>query len=431
MIVDRNSEERVGGAKPSVTPRWESLMQPIVTVMFVGIVLISSGAESAAFYQLPPHLPIDGLLVSNQGRIKPLATLAEEQEILLGVSFPGNPVDGFVALALAPETWRDHVLLELDPPLGRMIGLTTDEGIALSQLVEREESLERIASSVGPLQTAADELLAIVHHLERVEDMITLSPGIDPDHDWVSPNLEDAPPWARESWRTLRMLFQRDAWDEASRAAKALVREQRQQLGDQLPSRFHVALELFWRRVNPPCILPWVAAFALLLHLLGTKRSAGFGRVGTIFLTVIQAVFLSAWIIVAGRLPLLNSWEVHFLVLLLVPLFGLFVEWRIGMALIGTVAVSLTLLGAVGLNFLPAVGSIIRPPVAILQSSWREVHILSTMTSYALLFLVTGLSALLVWKPGDQRIRRLTYRALLSGEVLLGVGIATGAAWAY
>jgi ABC-type transport system involved in cytochrome c biogenesis permease subunit len=53
------------------------------------------------------------------------------------------------------------------------------------------------------------------------------------------------------------------------------------------------------------------------------------------------------------------------------------------------------------------------------------------MTSYALLFLVAGVSTVLLWNPGDHRSSRLAYRALLFGELLLGAGIATGAAWAY
>lgn len=401
----------------------------------MGIILLFSATWAAASSLSPPHLPLEALLVSNQGRVKPLATLAREQEVFLGVTFPGNPVDGFVALAFDPETWSDRVLLHVDPELGRVIGGMNRDSISLAQLVKKEEALERIASSSdNPSAENAGELLALVRRLRAVEHMVTVSPGRDSEQDWVSPNLHGAPAWARESWNTIKKLYRDGVLEEASHEAKALVAEQRRQVGDALPSRFRVTTELLWRRVNPPRLLPWLAGCALLLHLLGTRRRGGpvrFNILGTAFMTFAQAVFLCAWIIMAGRLPLLNSWEVHFLVLLLVPLIGLLVELTTGMALIGIVAVSLTFVGAAGLNFLPEVGSIIRPPVAILQSPWREVHILSIMTSYALLFLVTGVSTVLLWKPDDQQSSRLAYRALLFGELLLGVGIATGAAWAY
>jgi ABC-type transport system involved in cytochrome c biogenesis permease subunit len=144
-----------------------------------------------------------------------------------------------------------------------------------------------------------------------------------------------------------------------------------------------------------------------------------------------NAAAVVTWAAYAGRLPLLNSWEVYFLVLALVPALGLAVHCGTGLHPVSAVALGLTLIGGIGLRFLPASARIVRPPVAILQSGWREVHILSTMTAYASLFLVTGLCATLLVRPAQREIQRLARRILLVGIWLLGVGIATGAAWAH
>jgi ABC-type transport system involved in cytochrome c biogenesis permease subunit len=106
------------------------------------------------------------------------------------------------------------------------------------------------------------------------------------------------------------------------------------------------------------------------------------------------------------------------------------------------VAALLTAVGFTGSLFLPPEGYAISPPVAILHSPWREVHILTIMLSYAILLVAFGLHAGCVAAtlaaprgPGSRALlaERLHRDAVLTvgwGFFFLTVGIATGAAWA-
>ncbi len=383
----------------------------------------------------PFHLPMERLMISENGRIKPLVTLAREQELIMGVDFPGNPFDGMLAMALDPDEWKESILVPVQESLAQRLGISATGEANLSELESIVGEIEIITFSSGDADAkAAGELLGIIRRLLALENLFALAPSHSLDKDWISPTMDGCPDWAAEGWQEVRGLYRGEDEVAAHEAAERLVEDQRLRLGNALPSRFRVEAELLWGKLNPPSLLPWIAGAALMLHLLGIWGVLDTGKAGiagTTLVTAAQASFLGIWIVLAGRLPLLNSWEVYFLVLFLMPFLGLMVELKSKMSFVGAVAVALTLIGAVGHGFLPEYGSIVKPPVAILQSSWRELHILSTMASYAILFLASGMSIALLIRPKDKQIERMSHGSVLWGVALLGLGIATGAAWAY
>ena len=91
---------------------------------------------------------------------------------------------------------------------------------------------------------------------------------------------------------------------------------------------------------------------------------------------------------------------------------------------------------------LSAKGYVISPLMAILDSAWREVHILSIMLSYAILIVAAGIHvAYLVMRPpkgadpargeASRALDNQAYHVLAWGFLFLTVGIATGAMWAH
>lgn len=383
----------------------------------------------------PAGLPLADLVVSEGGRLKPLETLARDTEIEFDAAFPGGALSGFVALALTPDSMVDEPVLEVDAARASALGLSTNGRASINDMLRLREELERRASPrTGGLPEKARATLNVADRLRALEDLIALAPGSGDDGWWAPPTQTGCPEWARTRWAALRAHYRAGRIAEATDEAKALVREQRDRLGPLLPSRMRIGLEIWWRRANLPAHAPWLVAAAFLAYLViviggATRDSLLLVPIGAV--VVLYAVSVGSWIVFAGRLPLLNSWEVYFLVLLLVPLLAFIVHRKTGLHVVSGAALFLTLIGSVGHRFLPATARIIRPPVAILQSPWREIHILSTMTSYALLFLAAGLCTVLVVKPLQTRMARLAHRVLVAGVLLLGTGIATGAAWAH
>ncbi|MBN1424633.1 cytochrome c biogenesis protein CcsA [Candidatus Fermentibacteria bacterium] len=381
----------------------------------------------------PPAVPLGYLVVSEGGRMKPLETLARDVEIELEVDLPGHPLDGFVALALNPVRWKGETLLKTG---GALESIPTSEGewIRLDELDQVRSRLESTASDRSdPMAATARLLLQRADRLTRLAELIAVAPG-GGDGWWVPPTQSDCPDWARTLWAECGEHYRDGRMAEARAKAQALVREQRARLETALPSPAAVALEVAWRRLDPPRLALWWIAAGCLVHasvVTALARLKRWALVPIAVVTVVQATTMGWWIAFAGRLPLMNSWEVYSLVLVLIPILGVAIHWRTGLHHVSTAAMVLTLAGAVGHRFLPAAGQIVRPPIAILQSPWREVHILSTMVSYAFLFLAAGLCVVLLARPRAHDIQRMAHRILLAGTLLLGIGIATGAAWAY
>ncbi len=402
------------------------------------LVLLLFPLASADARALEPAL--DRLMVSESGRIKPLLTLARDQEIALGIDFPGSPLHGFLGFALNPSAWAEKRLLPVDAVLARELGVEAGGKVSVADVALVKERLEELAMrhhggdpESARTTDAAHALLGRANALLRLEELIAVAPMGANSAEWAPPTREECPEWARAHWARIKQYYRQGNVAAAAMEAEALVGAQRERLHGLLPSPFKVNLELFWFGLQPRTLLPWIVLAVLMVYLLVSmgRAPAWCGQLGLVFLVLFQSILLAIWVVVAGRLPLLNSWEVYFLVLFLIPLIGLVVAWTTHMRSIATVAVVMTFLGSVGQRFLPAYGSVIKPPVAILQSPWREIHILSTMTSYALLFLSAGLSFYVLLRPQIREARRATYFSLLWGEVLLGLGIATGAAWAY
>ncbi len=392
------------------------------SVSMVGALLILTAAEAQA-------LPLGDLIVSEGGRKKPLGVLARETEIEWGVRFRPDPLTGFLRLAFGDSLAREEPLVRVQGALV-LQGVPPGARASLTQIERHRPHLDALAGG-GPSSEEALRLLRVAQRLSSLEELVALAPGPQGDS-WVPPTQETCPTWASEGWRAVRDAFRADRADEASSLARALVREQRRVLGPRLPSPLRATVELAWHRIDPPRLAPLLACVASAAHwaLVATRRTRGLLLPLTL-LTAWNGVSLAAWVLFAGRLPLLNTWEVFSLLLFLVPAIALVAHRRTGLHAPSGVALLLCAAGSIGQRFLPASSLIVRPPVAILQSPWRELHILSTICSYALLFLGSGLAVASSARTGRHDLSRFTHRVVLGGTVLLGVGIASGAAWAF
>jgi len=417
-------------------------------VLFIGLILLLIRPRSpwsivvfilvlseATWAQEPPDIPAsDGVLIRESGRVKPLSTLARDLEITYSLRFPGKARDGLLAILHNPTEWLRFVNVHVDRDLATTLGLSPGTWKSAPVIMDNASELQRIAMEDrgSPEADHAAALLERLEVLSRIEEIVAFVPGSSRDEPWYGPTHEDCPDWAVTVWESITDCYVAGDFDGVGEGYHRLSEEQRTRHGELLPSRLRITIERYWNRIRPIRLLRYFAFAGIFIHFLGISsdrkkwKHAGNDIVAGGFFLI-----LVAWVITAGRLPLLNSWEVFLLVICIIPLLGLIISRGSHMEVVGTVSLLLTLIGAVGIVFLPAEGSIIKPPVAILKSRWREIHILSTMLSYALLFLTAGLSVRILLQPSDSKTSRTTYRLLLLGEVLLGIGISTGAAWAY
>lgn len=179
-------------------------------------------------------------------------------------------------------------------------------------------------------------------------------------------------------------------------------------------------------------ILSWFAQRAWLIALVRTTVYFG----GVLGLGLLFLVWWEGYqVLVDGRLPLTNLFEVSHLLLSLVALYGLWLMRRTGQQ-----------------GFLPYVGGLVvlcagwvlwlegldqagpRHVVPALQSYWLPAHVLANFLAYATFTVAAGAGAMALMARKPQAAvdaERMAFRAVSLGFPLFTLAIVLGSLWAY
>lgn len=462
----------------------------IVLVLAV-LALVPADAAGSA----PPAEPIDpgaidSIVVLSRGRQKPFATQAREALVVLFGTADvddGSCTSSYLRLLFEREAFLDLPLFEVENELSDTLlgGRRTLSARAVVE--ERDRLIEYVSRAQGLFDSHSrgddvdgDELKRIEELRNQIMELFGRVNGLrdplgelrflpDPTSSsgqWL--NLNEARALRTQGYDRLETgvaafeAIEKSylAGDQArfDEAVAALVEAQRGIADDSgtaatlLPSgmvRFenlYYAVDFKWTG------LVLFAACSLLFLAQAFMGKSGIGRAAT--LVLLLGILWNCWIIgghtaIAGRLPLKNLQEVYLVVLFFVPLIGLFLGAILKSRVYSALGAALTAVGFVGSICLEPQGYMIAPLVAILQSPWRQVHILTIMLSYAILLVAFGLHVAYLCvaffptvgrKSGDQSTRAsdlavdLDHKAYLLvawGFLFLTVGISTGAAWGH
>src|SRR5581483_9016174 len=139
---------------------------------------------------------------------------------------------------------------------------------------------------------------------------------------------------------------------------------------------------------------------ALTFYAAATVLYVGFGVTGT--QRCIRAAWIATWIgfisntlaaahrwYIAGHAPFSSIYEMLLAFVWAIAGLTIFIQWRWGVKVIGTITMPLATLGVLLMQLLP---SEIRPLVPALQSTWLHIHVTLAMLSYAACAVSFGLA---------------------------------------
>jgi cytochrome c-type biogenesis protein CcsB len=162
------------------------------------------------------------------------------------------------------------------------------------------------------------------------------------------------------------------------------------------------------------------AALYIGFGVAGNRRYAWFATLATWAGLISNTLAAGHRWYTAGHPPFANIYEMLLSFVWTLAALTLYVEWRCGMRLIGSVTLPLATLGVVLMQLLPAP---VRPLVPALQSTWLHIHVTLAMLAYAACAVSFALA--LMFLIQDQ-VRTETFLAA-SSALLVGIygGMAT------
>ena len=139
---------------------------------------------------------------------------------------------------------------------------------------------------------------------------------------------------------------------------------------------------------------------ALTFYAAATVLYIGFGVTGT--QRFIRSAWIATWLgfisntlaaahrwYMAGHAPFSNIYEMLLAFVWAIAGLTIFIQWRWGVKVIGTITMPLAMIGVLLMQLLP---SEIRPLVPALQSTWLHIHVTLAMLSYAACAVSFGLA---------------------------------------
>ncbi len=393
----------------------------------------------------PPDVaPAADVVVLSRGRRKPLLTQARETVASLIDVNGGDPLVTYLSLIFESEAWFHEKCLVPGRELSDR--LFTGQDVVSPHEVEeafRQELHEPIRREILRLRAArahgrtvdAGELAALETIWEQYGILLTKWQGIrfginDELYNFIEDNFRYQfrcfpDPTSTEGWwltlaeaqqalttgpealragvtayegcRTSFLAGDSEGFSEHVAALKAAQRSLGAQDSNPILPDSLVRVELLYYAVDFKMVGLILFALCGLLYATYALRTTRSFLLGA-YVTLGAGILWNCWIVgghtaIAGRLPLKNLNEVYLVVLFFVPLIGALLDFLLKNPVYSGMSVALCIVGFVGSHFLKADGYVITPLVAILQSPWREVHILTIMLSYAILLVAFGLHA--------------------------------------
>jgi len=187
-----------------------------------------------------------------------------------------------------------------------------------------------------------------------------------------------------------------------------------------------------------------------LMMVMGKEflgRLATFVAAGGLFAHTIAIIlrWVESYRLGVGHAPLSNLYESLIFFSWTIILLYLIVEWRTKNRTIGAFVMPLAFLAIAYASFSPNINSRIQPLIPALQSNWLISHVITCFFGYAAFSLSFGLSIMYLIKRLDTQNRNniflklipraiiledLNYQMVVTGFIMLTLGIITGSVWA-
>lgn len=424
---------------------------------------------------MPDHdySELEGLIIQQGGRKKPLLTFARESlltlagrskfEISEGVKV--SPMPFIVSIWLSGRDWSGQPLIRVDhPDLKRTLGLEVSEGrfsfrdiVGSPNFQSLYEEVEAVRAGEGAeafseLQRNFDSVAQRLMHFRALQNGAAFAVVPHPDEmngTWVSvpdgANYYSGDDWAALNRETI-LLFAAYHGEPLEKDFVTASRDFRQLQHDLsptvMPQSGKIQAELIYEHYGF-MRYAWILAFvsAIVLSLTWMNRSGLIaGWLVGFFALLMLGMGMGFRVYISGRAPVTNMYETVIWVSFGLLLFALIFEWRYKCRyylVCGAVFAGILLILA---DSLPAIlDPNITPLTAVLRDNfWLTTHVLTVTISYASLALAFALGHVVLAKqiiegPTMKENRYLyayIYRAMQVGILLLTIGVILGGVWA-
>ncbi len=419
----------------------------------------------------------ESLPVQENGRIKPLITLARESlQLIHGRSqFEGKPaLDIFTTWLLVPEAWEDKKIVEINhhglkEALGfeknqkhfspRQINQHPHLNVLFSDLHSRLERKEKLNPYYQAIQRLKAQIFTF-YELSRGGGLHVFPPENGNDT-WISLRETDQATAEKffkvmSSYTTRFVEQEPSAREKGEKELKQAIKdftEEAKRMNDKYPKSSDMAVEVHYQKLNP-FFWTWIMyLLATLLYALSFLNPKGSTSLNVFILTVIprtaSVVLVLGFLLhtygfilrclITGRPPVSNMYEtvvwVGWGVMLFTGVFYFLKKHRF-VALAGAFVATFCMMVA---DFAPVIlDDRLNPLEPVLRSNlWLTIHVMTITLSYAAFFLALGVGDyglfLKIRGKHPSKIRDLaqvTYHLIQVGVVLLTAGTILGGVWA-
>ncbi len=419
------------------------------------------------------------LVQDNNGRIKPLNTLASDaiRKVTGKEKFMGyHPTQIFLGMLSNPGYWQTVPLIKIrNTNLAKAMGVDGKYG-SLMDFIDMErrgeyklrEYVEKAYSKTPATRNKFDKEVIAVD--ERVNICYMIFTGTildifpdpeDPDHNWYSPDEAYFHVPQTDSLfirHIVQMYFQSidesvksDEWDQPNEYLDAIITYQYRNGGDVLPSGSKVKLEILYHNINIfKRLFPLYSLLGLTLLLLLIVRII-VPKMNIRYVIILILVMLSSGFIahtlalgirwyISGHAPWSNGYESMIYVAWATMLAGfLFAKRSLITLSVTAILASLTLLVAHLSWMNPEITNL----VPVLKSYWLTFHVSIITASYGFLglgALLGLLNLILMWLKNEENrpaikkqileLTRINEMSLTLGLYFLTIGTILGAVWA-
>lgn len=434
---------------------------------------------------MPPHdySELEGLIIQEGGRLKPLLTFARESlltmasrsefEIAEGIEV--EPMPFVVSIWLSGRDWSGQPLIRLDHlELKEELELPAEtnrfsfrEIVGSDHFQELYQEMEAVRAEEGE-----EEFTELQEKLNQVAVRLMLFQGLqggsaftviphpsDPGEAWVSVP-EGSEHYSGEQWAAVNeatvqlfaayhahLLEEEQEELPASDFVQASVdfrQLQRDLAPEVMPAGGKIQAELLYEQFNffrAAWILCLVSSLIVgLTWSVGRRPGFVAGIVGSSIALVLLAVGMALRVYISGRAPVTNMYETVIWVGFGLILFSLIFELKYRCRYYLVSGVSFAAVYLILADSVPAIlDPSIAPLTAVLRDNfWLTTHVLMVTISYAALALAFALGHIvlarqIIFGPRVEEHRLLyayIYRSMQVGLLLLMIGVFLGGVWA-
>ena len=443
---------------------WKILLVLLFPFLSLGSDCKSTGDISKA--DCTPVMTYESLPVQEDGRIKPLITLARESlQLVHGKSrYQGQEALAvFTTWILVPKVWEDKEIIKMDHPgLKQMFGFDKDRKYFSPGEINKHSHLSVLFSDLAVRVQRKEKLNAYYQAASRLKAQLVTFYGFSRGGLHVFPpekgseentwrNLGDLDPAISEKFFKAMSAYSTQFVDgldkekgalELKQALRDFTQEARKK-GQGYPEAGDMDLEVHYQKLDP-FFWTWViyllaSVFYALSFLVMPNLMGPLGSLALITGFLFHTYGFIIRCLIAGRPPVSNMYEsvvwVGWGIVFFAGLFFFLKKHRF-IVLAGALVSTFCMMVA---DFAPVIlDDRLQPLEPVLRSNlWLTIHVMTITLSYAAFFLALGVADyglfLRVRGASSSRIgdlARTSYHLIQVGVVLLAAGTILGGVWA-